>query len=85
MLPSGYLDYKYIYILPKNQSLKEQPYFHHESKWGRTSTWKGIKENECEHIKDQWGNIEKDNIQIYWDKYNWVDEECLFKEPVNIM
>ena len=25
-LPSGYLDYKYMYILPKNESLKEQPY-----------------------------------------------------------
>ena len=45
----------------------------------------GIKENECEHIQARWGNIGKDNIQIYWDKNNWVDNEYLFKEPVNIM
>ena len=45
----------------------------------------GIKENEGEHIKAQWGNIRKDNIQIYWDKYNWVDEEYLFKNLVNVM
>ena len=38
-----------------------------------------IKENECEHIKTQWENIGK---TIYRDKYNWVDEEHLFKEPV---
>ena len=84
-LPSGYLDYKYIYILPKNKSLKEQPYFHHEPEWKPTSTWKGDKRNECEHVKAQRGNIGKDNIQIYRDKYNWVDEEYLFKELVNIM
>ena len=45
----------------------------------------GIEENECEHIKVQWGNIGNDSIQIYKDKYNWVDEEHLFKEPVNII
>ena len=30
MLPSGYLDSNYIYILPKKESLEEQSYFHHD-------------------------------------------------------
>ena len=57
-LSSRYLDYIYIYYL----SIKDWrgDIFPPRTGMSTDDNLKGeIKENECEHIKAQWGNIEK--------------------------